>query len=604
MFRFNSRLDKTPFGAVEERASVSFRFGVDAKVEATSVTLCLRDSKATTQYPLLLDNQEGGYAYYSVTICPPTWGVYFYRFEVATVGGILFVGRDAAGTAIAGDFLPEWQLTVYKKPEVDPVEGSDIVYHIFADRFARKGELDTSLPYRYYKQWDEDVDVTGRDGDVYRAQDFYGGNLAAIREKLDYLASLGVTVIFLSPIFESVSNHRYDTGDYTKIDRLLGTEQDFADLVEDARKRGIRIMLDGVFNHTGSDSIYFNRDGHYEGLGAYQSEKSPYRDWFTFLPDGKYACWWGIENVPTINKHSKEACAFLFGDKGPVAHWTRYDVDWRLDVVDELPDAYLNQLRRCIRKANPRSHVIGEVWEDASTKCSYGHQRHYFTMGQLDGVMNYVYKEAILDYCRGGSPEAFANKVMDLTENYPRHCLDRCLTLLDSHDTVRVINELAGVSVVGWNKTMQRDYRLPALAFRRGKDKLYIAATLQYLLPGMPSVYYGDEVGVQGFADPINRRPYPWHHQDEELLSFYRRLGEVRHSLSAILKGDLRFYPDGDLLRMVRHSDAGEVTMIANATDVPHGTRVYADCVDLLTGREYHHEVFLPPNKVLVLKPY
>ena len=601
MLRFNSRRDKVPFGAVVEGQEVSFCFGVRQDVDAIGITLCVRQDD-TVVYPLAFHHDQDGYRYY-VTKIRPTWGVYFYRFEVKTPSGILFVGRDDMGNAIAGDFLPEWQMTVYRAGHAPSPWGGDIVYHIFADRFARKGPLNTTFPYRFYKQWDEDVDVTGRDGDIYRAQDVYGGNLAGICDKLDYLQSLSVSIIFLSPIFESVSNHRYDTGDYTKIDPLLGTEQDFAHLVDEARRRGIRIMLDGVFNHTGSDSIYFNKDGHYADVGAYQSPASPYRDWFTFHKDGTYDCWWGIENVPTINKNSEAACRFLFGDDGPVAHWSHYDVDWRLDVVDELPDDYLDKLRACIRKACPQAHVIGEVWEDASTKESYGHRRHYFTTGQLDGVMNYVFKEAILAYCLGGTPHDFACKVMDLVENYPRHCLDRCLTLLDSHDTVRVLNELAGVVTAGWNKQMQRDYRLSATDERRGKDKLYLAATLQYLLPGMPSVYYGDEVGMQGFADPINRRPYPWDNQNEELLGLYRRLGEIRRSHAAILRGGIEFAPHDTLLIMTRQSDEGELTVVANATTAPHGCHVYDRCVDLLSGRTLEGEIFLPPNRVVILQP-
>lgn len=600
MFRFSSRLDKSPFGAVCEQQAVSFRFGVRKDVSVTSVTLCVRHTQ-TTALPMQFAYDWDGYAYYNVSFCPPTWGLYFYRFEVNTPNGILFVGRDESGSAIGGDFLPEWQMTVYKPIGDAEVSGRDIVYHIFVDRFAKKEGAVAAPADRYYKQWDEDVDVEGQNGDVYRAQDFYGGNLAGIEDKLDYLVSLGVTIVYLSPIFESVSNHRYDTADYTKIDPLLGTEEDFARLVAEARKRGIRIMLDGVFNHTGSDSIYFNKEGRFDSLGAYQSEQSPYRDWFTFRKGGKYDCWWGIENVPTINKHSRAAQEFLFGDQGPVAHWSRYDVDWRLDVVDELPDNYLNCARRCIRKACPTSHVVGEVWEDASNKISYGQLRHYFTSGQLDGVMNYVFKEAILRYCLGGSPKAFADKVMDLVENYPRHCMDRSLTLLDSHDTVRVINALAGVNTVGWNKKMQRDYRLSAADYRRAKDKLYIAATLQYLLPGMPSIYYGDEVGMQGFADPINRRPYPWDNQNEELLSFYRTLGSIRAHYANILRGSIRFAPHNELLVMERNAPAGELTVVANATDQPHTCFVYQDCVDLLADRPHHGQVFLPPNSVMVL---
>ena len=177
--------------------------------------------------------------------------------------------------------LPDWQLTVYDKSFVvpDTIKGG-VIYHIFADRFAHAGK-DVQPRYGYLKKWGEKVTVREPDGS-YRANDFFGGNFKGITGKLDYLASLGVTEIYLSPIFESSSNHRYDTGDYMKIDPLLGTEDDFRELITQARKRGIGIILDGVFNHSGADSVYFNQLGHYDSVGAYQSKDSPYYDWYYF----------------------------------------------------------------------------------------------------------------------------------------------------------------------------------------------------------------------------------------------------------------------------------------------------------------------------------
>ena len=608
MFRFNQHQDKSPFGAVRERTKVSFSFGVRQDVGETAVRLIMRKDAQSTVYPMTIAGERDGYRYYVAQFSPIRWGLFYYRFEVETESGILFVGRDAAGNAICGDFLPEWQLTVYSHLSDETVgRGDEIAYHIFVDRFAR-GEIAhdprlDKLPPRVYKEWDDDVDIAGKNGAPYNAGDFFGGNLRGIIDKLDYLESLGVTLLFISPIFLSVSNHRYDTADYMQIDPLVGTEDDFAELVRDAKARGMRVMLDGVFNHTGSDSIYFNRDGHFDSVGAYQGADSPYRDWFTIHRDGKYDCWWGIENVPTINKRSKSARAYLFGEDGPVAHWSKYGIDWRLDVVDELPDFYLDELCRCIRTHNPDGHIIGEVWEDASTKCAYGVQRHYFTEGQLDGVMNYVFRNAIKAYATGGSADDFANTVMDICENYPRHALDNSLTLLDSHDTVRVLNEMAAVNTTGWTKQMQLDYRLTPQQRRLGMDRLMVAAALQYMLPGTPTVYYGDEVGLTGFADPINRRPYPWDNPNKELRAFYTKLGEVRHRIAASLAGAIRFCNREGVLVMLRGDEGNQVAVCANTSLKPHGLRLYNRCMDLLSGRVWEGNVFMHVNCVMVLVP-
>lgn len=607
MFRFNYHQDKSPFGAVREKTVVSFRLGVRRDVAVQDVRLMVRQ-QFTTAYSFVAAEIEGNYRYFVGSFTPPHWGVYWYRFEVETPDGILFLGRDRYGNAIAGDYLPEWQLSVYgRNVHVPQAHGDEIAYHVFVDRFCRADiprdpALDR-LPPRTYKEWDEDVDITGRDGKPYDATDFYGGNLQGVISKLDYLEGLGVTTLFLSPIFLSVSNHRYDTADYMHIDPLLGTEEDFATLVNEARRRGIRVMLDGVFNHTGSDSIYFNRDGHFDSFGAYQGTASPYRDWFTIHKDGTYDCWWGIQNVPTINKKSRSARHYLFGEDGPLVHWTRYDVDWRLDVVDELPDNYLDELCRAIRRTNPHSRIIGEVWEDASTKEAYGVPRHYFATGQLDGVMNYVFRNAILDYAKGGGADDFACTVMDLCENYPRHDLDNSLTLLGSHDTVRVLNELTGINTTGWNKQMLRDYRLTPQQRRLGMDRLLVAAALQYTLPGTPTVYYGDEVGVAGFVDPINRRPYPWDNANEELRGYYRRLGMLRHALARSFAGGIRFANREGVLVMLRGEGQYECAVCANTSLKPHGLRIYDRCKDLLTDRVWEGNVFLPVNGIMILMP-
>ncbi|MFW5780483.1 MAG: glycoside hydrolase family 13 protein, partial [Bacillota bacterium] len=372
-----------------------------------------------------------------------------------------------------------------------------------------------------------------------RANDFYGGNLKGIASKLDYLNELGVTMIYLSPIFESSSNHRYDTADYSKIDYLLGGEEDFDNLIQQAREKGISVMLDGVFNHTGADSVYFNKYNHYDSLGAYQSKQSPYFDWYTFYEfPHNYKCWWGITVVPTISRNAKGYQQMIAGEKGIINKWTKKGVKgWRLDVVDELSSYFVEKIRSAIKTADEDALVIGEVWEDASTKYSYDEQRRYFRGKELDGVMNYPFKRAILDYLNHNNSQEFIERVMSICENYPMMSLNVCMTLIGSHDTIRAINALAKVKICNTTKQYRKDYRLSPEEYLRGRKKLLIASCLQYFLPGIPTVYYGDEIGMQGFEDPINRRPFDFESRDDVIYNHYKKLGKIRKENREIFKG-------------------------------------------------------------------
>lgn len=536
LFDSKNSFYKVPFGAVSTRQKVYLRLLVKNTLNASGVAVFVRRHEHTLRFDLSLKSSDENYGTYECEFFIEREGTYFYRFEVYVPYGIIFCGRDAEGKLITGDWLPEWQLSVYKSTFHTPdfFKGG-VVYHIFCDRFCKVGK-DVLPRVGKLKKWTDEVGEPDENG-VYHADDFYGGNFAGIVSKLDYLSSLGVTTVYLSPVFTANSNHRYDTADYSEVEKMLGGDKGLEKLIAEASKKGISVILDGVFNHTGSDSVYFNKHGRFPGKGAYQGPESPYYDWYTFekFPD-TYQCWWGIECVPTI---ARDAVGFqkMIEDK-VLKRWTKKGVrGWRLDVVDELSDIFLDDIRTAIKDADENAVVIGEVWEDASTKVSYGEERRYFQGDQLDGVMNYVYKEAILAYLKGGDAKTFVDKVLDLAENYPVSALDCCMTLIDSHDTVRAVNALSGVVTPG-TKEERRRYRLNKEEYALGKKRLLAASALQYFLPGVPSVYYGDEVGLQGFEDPFNRRPFPWDEIDEEILSHYRRLGALRKKYRDVFVGE------------------------------------------------------------------
>ncbi len=528
MLKFDSRnlTYKTPFGAVKTHQRVRILFPVHKSLNARGVGMVLR-GKTERKLDLHFSGSEKDYDFYKVEFSLNEAGVYYYRFEIYVTDRVLFVGRDSAGKALQGDWLPEWQLTCYENSYFTPtwLKGG-VIYHIFPDRFNRV-ENGTRPVKGPFKSWDEALTIVDPDG-TYRANDFYGGNALGVIEKLPYLQDLGVTAIYFSPVFESYSNHRYDTADYTKIDRLFGTEEEFKKLIDEAEKYGIGIILDGVFNHTGADSIYFNKFDTYSEEGAYQSKESKYHKWFTFtdFPD-VYDCWWGCTVVPTVSRTCKEFQDFITKEGGVIDKWTRLGVKgWRLDVVDELSTTFVRKIRNAAKRVSPEIAVIGEVWEDASTKESYGEKRTYFEGKELDGVMNYPFRKAIIELFKNKNGLEFKNSVMTIMENYPKCSLECSMSLVGTHDTVRIINTLAEVKIP---KTKQEklDYKLTDEEKEKGIRRLKIASALQFFLPGIPTVYYGDEIGMEGFEDPINRRPFAWNNVNYELLHHYQTLGKI-----------------------------------------------------------------------------
>ena len=422
-----------------------------------------------------------------------------------------------------------------------------IMYHVFLDRFFRgEGEVALHPGSVLDENWESGIpQYAQKAGDALANNVFFGGNLWGVAQKLDYLQSLGVTVLYLSPIFESVSNHRYDTASYEEIDSLLGGQAAFDTLIREAHARGIRVILDGVFNHTGDDSIYFNRRGNYPTQGAYQSKDSPYADWYTFkeFPE-EYESWWGIEIMPRLNHAEKNCRRFFTGPDGIAARWLRAGADgWRLDVADELSDAFLEEFHDTVkRETNGQGILIGEVWENAADKIAYGKRRRYFRGEQLDSVMNYPFRNAVMALLLDRDAETFCNILTELYASYPPTVSHSLMNLLGTHDTERILTVLGDPDVgAGLENPKLATLRLSAEARREAMQLLRIASILQFTVYGVPSIYYGDEVGMEGYHDPFCRMPFPWGREDEELLAHYRALGALRHRHKALDDGSFCF---------------------------------------------------------------
>jgi len=447
---------------------------------------------------------------------------------------------------------PPWsfQITVYDASfRVPGWLRHGIIYQIFPDRFFQKrakpltqAEIEIKRPdYILHNDWNE-IPIHGPDprtGDIMN-NDFFGGNLAGIEAKLPYLKELGVNIIYLNPIFEAYSNHRYDTGDYRKIDTLLGSEKDFSSLCAQAREMGIRVILDGVFNHTGSDSVYFNKDDYYYSIGAYQSVTSKYYKWYDFekYPD-KYKCWWGIRTLPNVVESNPDFIAYILSGKDSVVkRWLRLGASgWRLDVVDELPSEFVKEMRTQIKGVDGEAAIIGEVWEDASNKVSYGKLREYFQGLELDSVMNYVFKNALISFMLGRINAArFDREIWKISENYPRECYYSLMNLIGGHDVPRILTILSDPP-----EYLTRDqkalHKPTTLKQKLGIKRLKIMSLIQMTFPGTPSVYYGDEAGMAGFEDPFNRGTYPWDSVNKELLDWYKLIISLRNCVDALRTG-------------------------------------------------------------------
>lgn len=481
---------------------------------------------------LVLNRDGGQEKFYQMTATDDGWtitlkfnqkGLYFYYFKI---GGMNLARGQLHQATLSENALSKWQLTVHYPFSTPDWFKGGIMYQIFPDRFCKSGK---ELPcHGVMRAWGEQPYYRPNEEGKVLNNDFFGGNLQGIRSKLDYLHSLGVTVIYLNPIFEAYSNHRYDTGDYKKIAELLGTEEDFNELVSEAAKYGIRIILDGVFNHTGDDSVYFNRYGTYDSIGAYQSKESPYFDWYSFHDyPNRYDSWWGIETLPAVNENSETYQEFMFSDKGVIKHWLRRGIGgYRLDVADELPDFFLKMLRKAVKEENPDAIIIGEVWEDASNKISYGKRRRYFLGAELDSVMNYPLKDAIINFLLSGNTDSLRETIAMLVDHYPKETLDCLMNHLGTHDTARILTVLGGE--VCHSKDEMAVRRLNDEQKQKAKQLLKMGVVLQYTLPGIPSIYYGDESGMEGYSDPFCRNCYDWEHQDRDLIQFYEQLAKIR----------------------------------------------------------------------------
>ena len=511
---------KAPFGTLvpEQECTLHVHIPQQVGTVGAKCVFCHEDNSPAFSFPMTLSEKRGAYEIYECKFRLPYTGLFFYHFVIEKPDSSFRLFKYGDDTNMESG--AQWQLSCVPGDFTTPdwAKGA-VIYQVFPDRFYKQGKCDLTgklEPYTVHEDWYEEVSWQPTAEGLVLNNDFYGGNFRGITEKMDYIASLGTTILYLNPISKSFSSHRYDTGDYKTPDPMLGTKEDFVSLCNAAHARGIKVVLDGVYSHTGSNSLYFNRDNTFPGLGAYQSKESPFYSWFTFYNyPNSYNCWWNFDTLPTVKKMDPAFVKYIITDEDSVvAHWLRLGADgFRLDVVDELPNEFVKLLKDRIREIRPDALLIGEVWEDASNKIAYGVRRRYFTDGVLDSCMNYPFRTAILNFLKekdGG--QDFREAIMTVLENYPAQVVHCNMNMLGTHDTVRILTAL--VDDFEGNRQEQAKRHLSPVQLTLAKERLLIASFLQYMLPGAPSLYYADETGMQGHKDPFNRRTYPWGLED------------------------------------------------------------------------------------------
>ena len=586
---------KSITGAVPEKKDITFR----VKGNFNSVLFIFKKDGYDSEIVINMQKKED----YFEIVTTFEKGLYFYIFKTGDgkyislnneyVGELSFEKKFFQITSYSNDFAtPNW------------IKGG-IIYQIFPDRFYSSCEnLDKIRKdaVLHKNTGDTPIFLPNENGKVLN-NDFFGGDIKGIISKLDYIISLGVNCIYLNPIFKAYSNHRYDTGDYMEIDPLLGDIDDLKLLIELANKSGVKIILDGVFNHTGDDSLYFNKYGNYDSIGAISGENSPYYDWYEFTNFPYYNSWWGIETLPQVNENSKSYCDFITGKDGVVAHYAKLGVyGWRLDVVDELPGHFVKKIRNALKNANEEAILIGEVWEDASNKVAYDVRREYFLGGELDSVMNYPFKNAIISFALGGSGVDFVNSVKTIVDHYPKNVLDSLMNLLSTHDTPRLLSSLSGININGLSKLEQSKLSIKQEDLDLVINRLKIASLLQFTLPGVPSIYYGDEIGMQGFTDPLNRKFFDWENINSSIYDWYKKLGEVRKRFNCFMDGELEFiYYSKEVIVFSRNNYNDYVIVAVNNSDREVELNFSGSLYDYIKEVKYNEKIVLNKKSFALL---
>lgn len=567
--KYDPLLFKFPKGPISKNNDVKFHIDYNGETEP-KITYFMIKADGDAEYKYLKMTKNNGY---EITYHFENAGHFWYNFQFVFEDYCLYLNKTFDSFSELSNERKEDYLQLVTEKEytcTNSMQGG-IIYQIYVDRFCKLGEVKCRKPLIMREDWGGKIQKNTTDPLIINLEVF-GGNINGIISKLDYLKDLGITTIYLNPISQANSNHKYNTSDYMKIDDMFGTETDFKNLIELANERGMKIVIDGVYNHTGSDSIYFNKNGNFNTLGAYKSKDSKFYSWYDFeeYPD-KYRSWWGIDTLPSINRNSADFQNFIAGKGGVLEKYLKLGVGGvRLDVVDEITDEFVQKIEKKVHEFGEDKVVMGEVWEDASTKSSYSKRRQYFTENELNSVMNYPVKETVLEFILTQNSKPLESTLRMLENNYPKVVKDNLMNFLTTHDTKRVFSELLRMNNDDKN-----------LAFSLYK----IATAFIFTLPGVPSIFYGDEYGMLN-NDGSSRGCFDWKNYKNEIYDWFLKLTKIR-KLPVLKDGELNIlYSGNGKFAFERTGEKERVVVIANVSDSAFNINIEGDFTSFLTGKK------------------
>lgn len=570
LISFDPLLFKLPKGVITKGTSVRFFLKTEDQSDIKNVYLMLKDDNEENYNYCPMSKTQNGY---EISYKFSKSGHFWYNFKVECSDFAVFVSKTFDNFSCVSSEKGEdfFQSVLEKDYTCTHSMQGGIIYQIFVDRFSKEGEVKVREPLVLRKDWGGKIQKNSTDPLVIN-REVFGGNFKGVLKKLDYLKGLGVTVLYFNPICMANSNHKYDTADYSLVDPMFGTNAEFKKLVDCAKQKGMKVIFDGVYNHTGSDSVYFNKNGRFDTLGAYKSKESKFYSWYNFEDyPNKYKSWWGIDTLPSIKHNSKDYQNYIAGDGGILEKFMKMGVSGvRLDVVDEITDEFVQKISKKVHEFGEDMIVMGEVWEDASTKISYSNRRKYFAENELNSVMNYPIKESILEYVKTGNANGFVSSIRMLQNNYPKIVMDNLMNFLGTHDTGRVFSDLLAVSDGDKKKAIT----------------LYkIATALLFTVPGVPSIFYGDEYGMEN-NDGSSRGCFDWNGYNNEIYDWFLRLTKIR-KLEALKDAPINiiFSKNGKLV-YERVGEFSRIIVCVNMGDAPLELRAVGNLKSFLSGKK------------------
>ena len=567
--KYDPLLFKFPKGVISKNQSVKFHIDYEDEKEPKVVYFMVKKDEDYDYQYLEMTKNNG----YEITYKFEENGHFWYNFQIVFDDFCVYLNRTYDHWSYDSVYKGEDYLQLVTEQEyvcTNSMQGG-IIYQIYVDRFCRVGEVKERKPLILRDDWCGKIKKNTSDPLIINLEVF-GGNINGIISKLDYLKDLGVTTIYLNPISMANSGHKYDTADYMKVDDMFGTEKDFKNLIELSKERGIKIVIDGVYNHTGSDSIYFNKEGRFDTLGAYKSKDSIFYKWYDFIdyPD-VYRSWWGFDTLPSINGECEEFQEYIAGKDGVLEKFLKLGVAGvRLDVVDEINDKFVKKISNKVKEFGKDNVIMGEVWEDAATKIAYSSRRKYFSSNELNSVMNYPIKETVLEYIFTGKSNNLNSTIRMLENNYPKVVRDNLMNFLTTHDTKRVFSEIL--------KANDDNEKLAT--------KLYkIATALIFTLPGVPSIFYGDEYGMQD-NDDSSRGCFDWNNYKNEVFEWFQKITKIR-KLNVLKDGEINvIYSANGKFVFERFNENERIVVLANMTDSGLDVKLKGDYTSFLSGKK------------------